>query len=131
MSASSDSRRTTGAEGESLAAAFLRRKGYTIRQANWRCRIGEIDLIAQDGPTLVFVEVRTRSSRGLGTAEESVTATKQRRLVDLAQTYLLFLEHAGEPWPGPWRIDVVAVQIDRRADGYARVNHLVNAVEGE
>jgi putative endonuclease len=123
-------RKVTGAQGEAVAAAYLRRNGYLILATNWRCRLGEIDIIARDGPVLVFVEVRARRSTRLGTPEESVTATKQRRLVDLAQTYLLFLETAGRPWAGAWRIDVVAVEIDP-ADGLGvRLNHLPNAVEG-
>lgn len=123
-------RRATGARGEALAAEYLRRVGYTILGANWRCRSGEIDIIARDGPALVFVEVRTRTSAELGSAEESVTAVKQRRLAQLAQTYLLFLESAGRPWDGPWRIDVIALEVDRRSGSATQLNHLVSAIEG-
>jgi putative endonuclease len=123
-----DRRKATGAHGEELAARFLQRQGYAILQANWRCRRGEIDLIARDGATLVFVEVRTRRSSRLGSPEESVTPAKQQRLAELAQTYLLDLESAGRPWGGPWRIDVVAIQADARQP--PRINHLLNAVEG-
>jgi putative endonuclease len=123
-------RKATGARGEALATEYLRGAGYTILGANWRCRLGEIDVIAQDGPVLVFVEVRTRSSARLGSPEESVTSTKRRRLADLAQTYLLFLEHAGRPWAGPWRIDVIALEVSRRSGTATRLNHLVNAIEG-
>ena len=84
----SDGRKTTGSRGELLAAGYLRRQGYTILRTNWRCRRGEIDIIARDGATLVFVEVRTRRSTNLGSPEESVTPAKQRRLAELAQTYL-------------------------------------------
>ncbi len=125
----SDGRKTTGARGEAVAVDYLRRKGYTILQANWRCRRGEIDIVAQDGPMLVFVEVRTRRSTRLGSPEESVTASKQQRLVDLAHTYLLFLETAGRPWSGPWRIDVVAIAVNP-SGVTAHLNHLVNAIEG-
>ncbi len=123
-------RRATGARGEALATEYLRRAGYTILRANWRCRIGEIDIIAQDGPALVFVEVRTRTSSKLGSAEESVTAVKQRRLAQLAQTYLVFLESAGRPWPGPWRIDVIALEVDRLSGSPTQLNHLISAIEG-
>lgn len=122
-------RKTTGAHGEALAANYLRRHGYAIRETNWRCRLGELDIVAQQQQTLVFVEVRTRSSARLGSPEESVTTAKQRRLAGLAETYLLFLESAGRPWTGPWRIDVVAVEIDRWS-GMAKLNHLINAIEG-
>ena len=123
-------RKATGAHGEVIATGYLRDAGYTILGATWRCRLGEIDIIAQDGPVLVFVEVRTRSSARLGSPEESVTSTKRRRLADLAQTYLLFLEHAGTPWAGPWRIDVIALELSRRSGTATRLNHLVNAIEG-
>ena len=125
-----DGRKATGARGETIAGAYLRRKGFAIRETNWRCRLGEIDIIAQAGPVLVFVEVRTRSSARLGTAEESITPAKQRRLANLAQTYLLFLDSAGQPWAGPWRIDVIALEMDRRGGGTWKLNHLVNAIEG-
>ena len=122
----SDGRKTTGSRGEALAADYLRGQGYTIIQTNWRCRRGEIDIIAQDGATLVFVEVRTRRSAALGSPEESVTPAKQRRLAELAQTYLHFREAAGAPWPDAWRIDVIAI----RSGSAGRLNHLLNAVEG-
>ena len=124
-----DRRKATGARGESAAVAYLRHKGYSIVATNWRCRRGEIDIVAQDGPALVFVEVRTRNSRQLGTPEESVTPTKQRRLVELAETYLHILDLDGRPWNGPWRIDVVALQAHPARDDFA-INHVVNAVEG-
>jgi putative endonuclease len=122
----SDGRKTTGSQGEAQAAEYLLSRGYTILQTNWRCRRGEIDIIAQDGATLVFVEVRTRSSARLGSPEESVTIAKQRRLAELAQVYLQFREAAGKPWPNGWRIDVIAI----RTGSAGRLNHLMNAVEG-
>lgn len=125
-----DHRKTTGALGEAVAADYLRQKGYTIATTNWRCRRGEIDIIARDGATLVFVEVRTRSSARLGSAEESVTPAKQRRLAELAETYLLFQEAAGQPWHGPWRIDVVALEVNANTGAPRKLNHLINAVEG-
>lgn len=122
-----DQRRTIGQQGEALAATYLQRKGYGIIAANWRCAAGEIDVIAADGPTLVFVEVRTRRSAVHGLAEESVTPAKQRRLAGLAQAYLQALEDARTPWNGPWRIDVVAIRI--MPDQSARIHHLQHAVE--
>lgn len=122
----SDGRKTTGSQGEAQAATYLRGLGYTILQTNWRCRRGEIDIIAEDGATLIFVEVRTRRSDKLGSAEESVTAAKQRRLAELAQIYLQFREAEGKPWPEAWRIDVIAI----RPGAAGHLNHLINAVEG-
>lgn len=123
----SDGRKTTGSRGEAQAAEYLLGLGYTILQTNWRCRRGEIDIIAQDGATLVFVEVRTRSSANLGSPEESVTIAKQRRLAELAQIYLHYRETAGKSMPDAWRIDVIAI----RTGSVRRLNHLINAVEGE
>jgi len=120
-------RRTTGQQGEQLAVTFLQRKGYGIIATNWRCPYGELDLVAQDGPVLVFVEVRTRRSGMQGLAEESITADKQRRLIQLAYAYMQNLEATAQPWLGPWRIDVVAVQV--AADQHVRIRHLQHAVE--
>ena len=125
-----DRRKTTGARGEAVAADYLRHKGYTITTTNWRCRRGEIDIIARDGAALVFVEVRTRSSARLGSPEESVTPAKQRRLAELAETYLLSLEADGQAWTGPWRIDVVALEMNKRTGALRTLNHVINAVEG-
>ena len=77
-----------GDVGEREAARFLRKKGYRIRQAQMRNRLGEIDLIALDGETIVFVEVKSRSSTAQGAPHEAVTADKQRRLTNAALAYL-------------------------------------------
>ena len=77
-----------GAAAEGLAARFLTARGLVIVQRNYRCRGGEIDLIARDGETLVFVEVRLRRNRAFGTAAESITAAKRRRLRLAARHYL-------------------------------------------
>ncbi len=116
-------RRTTGQQGELLAAAYLERQGYGMIAKNWRCSSGEIDLIMRDGTTLVFVEVRTRRSAVSGLAEESVTPAKQRRLIALAQIYL-DQHRTGE---AAWRIDVVAVQLALGRP--TRIRHLPNAIE--
>ena len=91
-----------GAAAEGLAARFLAARGLTIVQRNYRCRGGEIDLIARDGETLVFVEVRLRRNRAFGTAAESITAAKRRRLRLAARHYLARLGR--EP---PCRFDAV------------------------
>jgi len=77
-----------GARAEDLCAQWLRRAGLRILARNWRCRHGEIDLIAEDQGTLVFAEVRLRRSTYFGGAAESVTAAKRRRLVAAARLYL-------------------------------------------
>jgi putative endonuclease len=77
-----------GAEAEILAAAFLEEHGLTIVARNYRCRLGEIDLIARDGPTTVFVEVRRRASRAFGGAAASITAAKRLKLLKAARHYM-------------------------------------------
>ena len=113
-----------GSWGESLACRMLRAKGYAILSTNYRCRWGEVDIIAQRNSELVFVEVRTRSSPALGTPEESLTAAKARRLIATAETYLQSLETP----PAAWRIDLVSVRVSngRRLES---VQHLENVVE--
>ena len=118
-----DGRRRLGAFGERLAAAHLEAKGYRIRDRNYRCREGEIDIVAQDGETLVFVEVRTRRGDALGGPAESVTATKQSRLVAAATAYVQTL---AEP-PADQRIDVVAIQLSP-AGRLLAIDHIEGAV---
>ncbi|WP_028452097.1 YraN family protein [Chitinilyticum aquatile] len=77
-----------GAAAEQAAAEFLRRAGLSIVERNWQCRRGEIDLIAREGETLVFVEVRARASRRFGGAAASIGQAKRAKLLTAAQTYL-------------------------------------------
>jgi putative endonuclease len=77
-----------GISGEKLACDELARRGYAVLATRYRTRVGEIDIIAQDGPTLVFVEVKTRSSDDFGIPAEAVTWRKQRRIVTMARWYL-------------------------------------------
>jgi len=119
-----DDRRGLGRRGEDLAALHLAAQGYEIVARNWRCEVGELDLVARAGDCLAFVEVRTRRGQVLGTPEESVTPAKQARLIELALAYVQAYD-----WPGDWRIDVVAVEMDRRGR-LLRVDHYENAVTG-
>ena len=77
-----------GAEAEAMAAAFLERKGLRVIERNYRCRLGEIDLVAREGATTVFVEVRQRASSAFGGAAASITSAKRQRLVRAARHYL-------------------------------------------
>jgi putative endonuclease len=77
-----------GAEAEAMAAAFLERKGLRVTERNFRCRLGEIDLVAHDGDTTVFVEVRQRASAAFGGAVASITLKKRTRLLRAARFYL-------------------------------------------
>jgi putative endonuclease len=118
-------RRGLGDFGEAAARAHLLRAGYAILACNWRCRSGEIDLVAQQGDQLVFVEVRTRRLGGPISPEESITPSKRRRLIDLAAAYMAEAEITDAT---PCRIDLVAVVIDR-SGRIARLDHIVHAVE--
>jgi len=102
------SRRETGARGENIAVSYLEKKGYRIRDRNYRCRAGEVDIVAENAGYLVFVEVRTKKDISFGSPEESITAAKKKRMVAVAQTYID--THSG--LPSNWRIDVVAIQLD-------------------
>lgn len=78
-----------GVQAEDLCAALLRKAGLRVLARNWRCRHGEIDLVAEEGGTLVFAEVRFRRNQRFGGAAESVTASKQARLIAAARLYLM------------------------------------------
>lgn len=119
-----DPRRAVGKHGEEAAAKFLGKRGLTVLDRNVRSRFGEIDLVARDGPTLVFVEVKTRREGEGDSPEAAVTGEKQRRLGRLAQHYLKW-KRLGEV---PCRFDVVAVTLDD-ADRVKSVRHLPGAFE--
>lgn len=94
-----------GGPAEDLAAAYLERRGLKILARNYRCRFGEIDLVAASGAALVFVEVRARASEAFGGAAASITSAKRRRLVAAARHYL-----ARHPRDRACRFDVVLVR---------------------
>ena len=98
-----------GAHGEDLAASWYEAHGYEVVARNWRCREGELDLVVQRGPELVFVEVKTRTSDRFGLPAEAVTVRKQRRLRTLA---VRFLAQAGGG-ASSLRFDVVAILAGR------------------
>jgi len=81
-------RRWCGQRGEQLAVDYLQRQGLRIQQQNYRCRSGEIDIIAWDGPTLVFVEVKTKSQLAFGVPQVMVDRRKQQKIVAVAMTYV-------------------------------------------
>lgn len=113
-------RADTGRRGEDAAVAFLRREGFAILERNYRCAYGEIDVVARDGESLVFVEVRARASAAFGTPEESITGRKSQKMIECAHAYLL--EHDVRR---SWRIDLAAVELEhgrvRRLDYYRHV----------
>ncbi len=111
-----------GKEAERAAADYLSTVGMEILDKNYRCPRGEIDLIAKDGRTVVFVEVRSRRSEGFGSPEESITHSKRSRLIRVAQRYIK--EH--RLYGCVARFDVVAVRWD---GDNPQINWMINAFE--
>jgi putative endonuclease len=97
-----------GKTGEDLACAELETRGYAIIARRYRRRIGEIDIVARDGETIVFVEVKARDSRDFGEAAEAVTAFKRRRMTQIAIDYMARHRLSDRPC----RFDVVSIHFD-------------------
>lgn len=118
-------RQQRGDAGEQHARRFLEATGYQCLAEKWRTRGGELDLVMRQDDNLVFVEVKLRSN-GLLAAEEAVTPAQQRRLVAAAQTFLVAHPELQELI---WRIDVVAITLDR-SGRTLRLTHIENAITG-
>ncbi len=117
--------RNSGRWGEERAARYLRLRGWRIVESNYRCRFGEIDLIASRGGVLAFIEVKTRKDASHGEAREFVTEAKQRRLLAAASLYLA--EHETDLQP---RFDVVEIYAPQGAETrFPKINHIENAFE--
>ncbi len=117
-------RQEVGKLGEKTAQKFLKKRGYRIRETGFRCRHGEIDIIAQQKDYLVFVGVRTKISLDFGTPEESITQAKKEKLIASALTYT----GTHQNLPPLWRIDVVAIELDDKGKT-KRIEHIENAIE--
>lgn len=115
-------RSALGTSGEALAEDHLRGLGYGIVARDVRTPIGQLDLVARDGPTLVFVEVKTRAGHGFGLPQEAVDARKIRKLRQLALYYLKQAPHRG-----PVRFDVIGLTV--REGRLLRVDHIKNAID--
>ncbi len=113
-----------GQIGENLAVEFLKRNHYNILERNYRNRIGEIDIIAEDSCVLCFVEVKTRTSNSFGFPQEAVSKSKQRKI---AQTVLTYLK-AKNRLKGDFRFDVIAVTLNEEYDK-RDINLIKNAFE--
>jgi len=130
-----DPRRRQGQQGEEIAVRLLQDAGLTIRERNWRCTAGELDIVAEETAPdyatgemaarwLVLVEVRSRRGTRYGPARAAFTYQKQIKLQEVAAHYLQSIA-----WTGPWRIDAVAVQLD--SSGHLiQVEHIRHAVRG-
>jgi putative endonuclease len=116
------SRQRLGVSGEALAADHLRGLGYRIVAADVRTPLGQLDLVARDGETLVFVEVKARAGTGFGLPQEAVGWQKMRKLRQLAAYYL-----QRQPHPGPVRFDVVGLVV--KEGRVLRLDHVKNAIE--
>jgi putative endonuclease len=112
-----------GRRGEALAARELERRGYSIVERNWRCEAGEIDLVAREGETWAFVEVKLRTGRAYGLPEEAITHRKRDRLLNAALMYLAERDLTDVIW----RIDVVAI-VTERGGGVERFSLYRDAV---
>jgi len=102
----------TGKQGEALAAAYLEKEGYQIIERNYRCLFGEMDLVARDGQTIVFVEVKSRKSDRFGVPQLSVGPQKQKKLSQIALHYL----EQKRFYPCDARFDVIAIRM--RPEGH-------------
>ena len=118
-------RKGLGNRGEETAAAYLEQKGYAILERQYRTPVGEIDLIARDGRTLAFIEVKTRRSARYGQPAAAVGREKQRRITRAAMWYMMNKKRQGET--PPCRFDVV--EIYATPEGAWNVRHLENAFE--
>ena len=116
--------RAEGTWGEALVADYLRRRGCRLEAHSYRCRFGEIDLIAWDGDTLCFVEVKTRTNTRMGLPREYVTARKQARLRKTALFYL-----SSHDLDCPTRFDVAEVYAAVPGDPEACIEYLENAFQ--
>ncbi len=114
-----------GKLGEDLAVQMLEAHGYLIHDRNWRCRIGEIDVIAQEGDVWVVIEVKLRTSYQFGSPEEAVGVAKQNRLLKLGQAYASEKDLLDREW----RIDVVAILLTT-SNKVERIQIFRDAVRG-
>lgn len=111
-----------GSIGEQAAASYLLSKQFLILERNFKARYGEIDIVAREGNTLVFVEVKTRSGTSFGSPEMSVTPRKLREVIQTAQYYVLL-----HPGTCPdMRVDVVAIMLDPVSYAVTKLTHLVS-----
>ncbi|MBK5211700.1 MAG: YraN family protein [Coriobacteriia bacterium] len=121
-----ESRKELGEKGEKAAAAFLENRGLEILDKNWKCSYGEADIIALDGTTLVFCEVKTRRSTAAGIPEEAVTAAKQKRYTKIARVYSSRTRHRFESI----RFDVIAIYAFSRSQALLRyIRNAFDAIE--
>jgi putative endonuclease len=113
---------TLGSEGEELAVKFLKKRNYTIIARNYKTNIGEVDIIAKDGDTIVFVEVKTRANDTFGYPFEAVNRNKRKKLKNLA---LLYLKKQRQEFAV--RFDVISISCVH--NGKKSIEHIIDAFE--
>lgn len=118
-------RERVGHAGEAAALAHLKERGFRILARDWRSRIGQIDIVAEDGETLVVVEVKARRGTSFGLPEEAVDPRKQHKLRRLLENY----QSATRRQDQPCRIDVLGLLLDARL-AVTRCEHIEDAVQG-
>jgi len=114
--------KTLGIKGENLAVLLLKEKGYRIIARNYKTCIGEIDIIAQDGNTIVFIEVKTRADELFGQPFEAVNKKKRHKMKNVALLYMKKYERNS-----PVRFDVISIFY--RANGKKEIDHIMDAFE--
>jgi len=117
----SKGKKDTGKIGENIAVKFLSQKGYQILERNWRIKGGEIDIVADDRGTMVFVEVKSRTSTEYGSGEEAVTEHKKEKIINAAKACL---KHKGED--RPCRFDVISILFEKSGK-VKEINHIEDA----
>lgn len=118
----SQERVSTGKQGELLAQEYIRQQGYVLLEKNFRCKLGEIDLIARDQHIVVFLEVRTKTSAAYGPAYNSVTPHKQRQVKRVALFYIAQHNLVNTQF----RFDVIGILLNRQ-NGEHKLEHIQNA----
>jgi len=112
-----------GVNGENIAAAYLKKRGYRVLQRNYRKKCGEIDIIACDNDELVFIEVKTRSSAEYGSPFSAVSSRKQKQIIKTAETYLAETDN----FDTAARFDVIAIVVEQGTE--PQIDHIVGAFE--
>ena len=119
-----DSRKEVGAKGEKLAAKFLKRKGYRIIHRNYKCKLGEIDIVAEQDRTIVFVEVKTRRTQEFGPPQYAITAAKKGQISRVAMFYIRDRKLVDQSC----RFDVIGITFPPESRR-PRIEHIENAFQ--
>ncbi|MGB9779283.1 YraN family protein [Caldanaerobacter sp.] len=116
-------KKAIGSQGEKIAAQYLQKKGYKILEKNFKCKIGEIDLIALYKGQIIFVEVKTRTSMNFGIPSEAVNFSKQQKILKIAQVYMSISNYKHfQP-----RFDIIEIYLNHSTLTLEKLNHIPNA----